>query len=101
VTEDRPGAGPEKVASADPAEASGGTRAGRAAIVVADRDAAEREMLSQELSKRYGADYQVVVCGDPAELDKRIRDLIAAGTPVALVIGGVGDTDPDGIEILA
>jgi thioredoxin reductase len=101
VTEDRPGAGPEKVASADPAEASGGTRAGRAAIVVADRDAAEREMLSQELSKRYGADYQVVVCGDPAELDKRIRDLIAAGTPVALVIGGVGETDPDGIEILA
>ena len=30
-----------------------------------------------------------------------IRELLAAGMPVALVIGGVGEADPDGIEVLA
>ena len=30
-----------------------------------------------------------------------MRDLRAAGLPVALVIGGVGGQDPDGIEVLA
>ncbi len=30
-----------------------------------------------------------------------MRDLRAAGLPVALVIGGVGAQDPDGIEVLA
>ncbi len=37
----------------------------------------------------------------PALLEPVIRELLAAGTPVALVIGGVGETDPDGIEMLA
>ena len=72
-----------------------------AAIVVASRDAAALEALYEELSRRYGADYQVVACGQPAVLEARIRDLLAAGTPVALVIGGVGASDPDGIEVLA
>jgi thioredoxin reductase (NADPH) len=74
---------------------------GRAAIVIADRDASTRETLSRELSGRYGADYRVVVCDEPAELESRIRELLAAGTPVALVIGGVGEANPDGIEVLA
>jgi hypothetical protein len=30
-----------------------------------------------------------------------MSELISAGTPVALVIGGVGEVDPDGIEVLA
>ena len=42
-----------------------------------------------------------MVCGQPVELEARVRDLLAAGTPVALVIGGVGAQDPDGIEVLA
>jgi thioredoxin reductase len=46
-------------------------------------------------------DYQIVDCDDPAELGTVIRELLAAGTPVALVIGGVGEADPDGIEMLA
>ena len=79
----------------------GGTASLKAAIVVACRDTAAREVLSQELRKRYGADYHIVVCDQPAELESRIRDLLAAGTPVALVIGGVGAQDPDGIEVLA
>ena len=60
-----------------------------------------REILHRELSKRYGADYQIVVCGRPAELAPWMRDLVAAGLPVALVIAGVGAQDPDGIEVLA
>jgi thioredoxin reductase len=73
----------------------------RAAIVVAARDADDRETLGRELSGRYARDYQIVVCDDPAELGSRITALLRAGTPVALVIGGVGAADPDGIEALA
>jgi hypothetical protein len=54
--------------------------------VVAGRDAAVLEALDRELSKRYGADYQVVVCGELTGVETQIRDLLAAGTPVALVI---------------
>ena len=73
----------------------------KAAIVVACRDAAAREVLTQELGRRYGGDYAIVVCCQPGELESRISELLAAGTPLALVIGGVGAQDPDGIEVLA
>jgi thioredoxin reductase len=73
----------------------------KAAIIVAYRDAAAREVLEQELRKRYGADYHIVVCDDPAQLETRVKEVLAAGTPVALVIGGVGAQDPDDIEVLA
>ena len=73
----------------------------RAAIVIVGRDPGAREILNVELSKRYGADYQIAVCGRPAELAAWMRDLRAAGLPVALVIGGVGGQDRDGIEVLA
>src|SRR5260370_35920036 len=45
-------------------------------------------------------DYQVVVCDQPAELETRLRNLADAGAPIAMVIGGVGELDPDGIEVL-
>ena len=73
----------------------------RAAIVVACRDAMAQEAVSRELSGRYGADYRIVICDYPAKPEPVIRDLLADGTPVALVIGGVGETDPDGIDVLA
>jgi thioredoxin reductase len=89
----------------NPIPAGGGKPSGtgheRAAIVIVDRDVSERETLYQELSGRYGADYQIVVCGEPAGLNQRLTELLAAGTQVALVIGGVGVADPDGIEVLA
>jgi thioredoxin reductase (NADPH) len=69
--------------------------------VIVCRDAIARETLDRELSGRYSADYQIVVCDEPAELDPVIRRLLAAGTPVALVVGGAGKADPDGIEVLA
>ena len=72
-----------------------------AAIVAVSREPGAREILRRELSKRYGADYQIVICGRPAELAGWMRDLRKAGLPVALVIGGVGGQDRDGIEVLA
>jgi thioredoxin reductase (NADPH) len=78
-----------------------GTGQQRAAIVVVGRDAGIRKTLGAELSGRYGVDYRIVVCDEPAVLESVISELLAAGTPVALVIGGVGETDPDGIEVLA
>jgi thioredoxin reductase len=79
----------------------GETAEAQAAIVIVCREPAARQILQRELSKRYGGDYQVVVCDRPAELAPWMRDLRAAGLPVALVIGGVGAQDRDGIEVLA
>jgi thioredoxin reductase len=79
----------------------GETAGAQAAIVIVCREPGAREILNRELSKRYGADYQIVVCDRPAELEPWMRDLLAAGLPVALVIGGVGAQDRDGIEVLA
>ena len=73
----------------------------QAAIVIVSQESGTREILHREMSKRYSADYQIVACGQPSELAALIRDLRAAGLPVALVIGGVGEQDPDGIEVLA
>jgi thioredoxin reductase len=84
------------------ATAAGGEAAGaQAAIVIVGREPGAREILHRELSKRYGADYQIVVCDRPGQLAPWMRDLRAAGLPVALVIGGVGAQDPGGIEVLA
>jgi thioredoxin reductase len=66
-----------------------------------DSDPAVLRGLGQELAKRYSADYEIVLCGQPSALESQIRDLLAAGIPVALVIGGVGAQDPDGIGVLA
>jgi thioredoxin reductase (NADPH) len=84
------------------AAAVGGEAAGaQAAIVIVGRDRGARGILHRELSKRYGTDYQIVACAQPGELESWMRDLRAAGLPVALVIGGVGAADPDGVEVLA
>jgi thioredoxin reductase len=87
--------------TADPGWSLGGADEERTAIVVAGRDASHRETLSRELARRYGMDYQVIACDQAAEPDSVVRDLLEAGTPVALVIGCVGEADPDGIDALA
>ena len=84
------------------AAAVGGEAArAQAAIVIVGSEPGARGILHRELSKRYGADYQIVACDRPGELASWLRDLRAAGLPVALVIGGVSGQDPDGIEVLA
>jgi hypothetical protein len=85
----------------DGGRAACGTGRERAAIVVVSRDAGVRKALDEELSGRYGADYRIVVCDEPAMLEPVTRELLAVGTPVAMVVGAVGETDPDGIEVLA
>jgi thioredoxin reductase len=72
----------------------------RPAIIVVGRDVAASTALDRELSGRYRADYRIVVCGRPAELEQRVRELLDAGTPVALAVGAVGEQDPDGIDVL-
>jgi len=79
----------------------GETAEAQAAIVIVCREPGAREILSRELSKRYGADYQIVVYDRPAGLEPWMRDRLAAGLRVALVIGAVGAQDRDGIEVLA
>ena len=72
----------------------GETGEAQAAIVIVSGDPGTREILHRELSKRYGTDYQIVACARPGELESWMRDLRAAGLPVALVIGGVGAAGP-------
>jgi len=72
----------------------------RPVIVVVSRDPNARRPLLRELSRRYGTDYQIEVCAEPAELGTRLRGLAGAGTPIAIVIGAVSERDPDGIEVL-
>jgi thioredoxin reductase (NADPH) len=104
MTEDGPWVVPPPEEAAAPTGEDKAPRAAgheRPAIVVVGSDADVRNVLSEELFGRYGLDYQVVVCGDPAVLGPVVMELLAGGTAVALVIGAVGETDPDGIEILA
>ena len=77
------------------------TAEAQAAIVIVGREPGDREILHLELSKRYGADYQILACDRPADLASCMRDLRTAGLPVALVIAGVGGQDPDGIQALS
>jgi thioredoxin reductase (NADPH) len=83
------------------AAAETGDAAVQAAIVLACREPGVREILRRELTKRYSADYQILVCDQPAELATWMRGRLAAGLPVALVIGEVGAQDSDGIEVLS
>ena len=50
-------------------------------ILGAVREPGVREILHRELSKRYGVDYQIMVCDRPAELTALMRERSAAGLP--------------------
>ncbi len=86
---------------AGPDPRAGNPHDGRAALVIVSRDASVRAHLRRELASRYGADYQILVCGEPAGLAGLIGQVRNAGAQVALVIGGIGGQDPDGIDTLA
>ena len=94
-------AGAATTAYQKPAASRSEATEAQAAIVIVSQEAGTREILRREMSKRYSADYQIVAFGQRAELAAGMRVLRAAGLPVALVIGGVGAQDPDGIEVLA
>ncbi|SDN81278.1 FAD-dependent oxidoreductase [Geodermatophilus sp. DSM 45219] len=66
--------------------------------MVVTRDDGVRTTTTRELERRYGADYLVFSCDDPVRVDEA---LTARGDPpVALLLGGLGDADPDGLRVL-
>lgn len=69
----------------------------RAALVVLSRDDEVRRTVSAELDRRYGRDYAIVPCSEPAETGTRLGGL---ELPVAVVFGGMGGVDPDGLVVL-
>jgi thioredoxin reductase (NADPH) len=68
----------------------------RAALVVLSRDDAARGSLTAELERRYGRDYAVVGCTGPGDVPDRLPEEL----PVAAIFGGLGEADPDGLEVL-
>jgi thioredoxin reductase len=70
----------------------------KAALAVISRDDTVRTATARELERRYGADYAVVCCTVPEEVTAA---LAAVGDPpVAVLLGGVGEFDPDGLALL-
>ncbi len=69
----------------------------RAALVVLTRDDEARGTVTAELDRRYGRDYAIVGCAEPADAGP---PLAAGGLPVAAVFGGMGGADPDGLSTL-
>ncbi|MCF6506459.1 FAD-dependent oxidoreductase [Blastococcus sp. MG754426] len=72
----------------------------RAALVLVSRDPPVREQVGAELGRRYGADYAVAVCDPGDDVAARIAQLRDGGTPVALVLAGLGPDDPGGLDVL-
>ncbi|MCU1613052.1 MAG: thioredoxin reductase [Frankiales bacterium] len=70
---------------------------GRAALAVLTRDEGVRAAVTQELERRYGRDFPVVAAADPQDLRDALerRDLA-----VAVLFGGLGEADPDGLAVL-
>ncbi|MFL6027241.1 MAG: FAD-dependent oxidoreductase, partial [Friedmanniella sp.] len=83
------------------AEDPGNGSSRNAAIVLVSRDAEVREQVGRELTKRYDADYHVLVCADADAIAAQIGELRDRGSSVAVVLAGFGDEDPDGLEVLA
>jgi thioredoxin reductase (NADPH) len=69
--------------------------------VVVSRDSAILQRVHHELAWRYSTDYKIVTCDYPPGLAAQLRALRAAGTPAALVVGGVSGQDPGDIEVFA
>ena len=96
----QPRPGGRAASGASPTPGTAGT-AERAAIVVVGRDDATRQRVHRELAWRYSTDYQIVTCDYPPGLAAQLQALRAAGTPAALVVGGVSGQEPDDIETFA
>jgi thioredoxin reductase (NADPH) len=70
------------------------------AILVVSRDGRTRTVTSEEIGKRYGADYVVVSHDGP---DPALRDLVRLrdeGVPVALLLAGCVSAEDDGVSFL-
>jgi thioredoxin reductase (NADPH) len=68
-----------------------------AVLAVVSRDDGLSAAVTRELERRYAVDFPVVVAADPPALRAELDRL---GLPVALLFGGVGGADPDGLTAL-
>ena len=69
-------------------------------LLLATTDATSRDVLGSELRRRYGADYEVVVCADYAHARAILEGLRRWDRPVALIIGYYGPHDREGLDFL-
>ena len=69
-------------------------------ILLATSDVTSRDVLGSELRRRYGADYEVVVCADYQHARAILEGLRRWERSVALVIGCYGPDDRDGLDFL-
>jgi thioredoxin reductase (NADPH) len=69
-------------------------------MLLATTDAVSRDVMGRELRRRYGADYEVVVCADYAHARAILEGLRRWGRDVALVIGYYGPDDREGLSFL-
>jgi thioredoxin reductase (NADPH) len=69
-------------------------------LLLATTDPTSREVLGSELRRRYGADYEVVVCADYAHARAVLEGLRRWERPVALVVGYYGPEDRQGLDFL-
>ena len=69
-------------------------------MLFATTDPTSREVVGSELRRRYGADYEVVVCADYAHARAILEGLRRWERLVALVIGYYGPEDRDGLDFL-
>ncbi len=69
-------------------------------LLLATTDKMSRDVIGAELRRRYGGDYEVVVCADYAHARAVLEGLKRWGRQVALVIACFGPQDRDGLDFL-
>ena len=69
-------------------------------LLLATTDPATRSVIGAELRRRYGGDYEVVVCSDYEHARAVLEGLRRWGRQVALVIGCYGPADRHGLDFL-
>ena len=69
-------------------------------LLLATTDETSRGVLGSELRRRYGGDYEVVVCADYDHARAVLEGLRRWGRQVALVIAGYGPDDRGGLDFL-
>lgn len=69
-------------------------------LLLATTDPGTREVIGSELRRRYGGDYEVVVCADYAHARAILEGLRRWHREVALIIGCYGPGDREGLDFL-
>lgn len=69
-------------------------------LLLATTDEMSRDVIGSELRRRYGGDYEVVVCADYAHARAVLEGLRRWGRQVALVVACFGPQDRDGLDFL-